>query len=352
MAGMFRHTRCIHTDMQIDTTTRERAIYRVTLAGSTCNLLLTLFKFLAGIFGHSAAMLADAVHSLSDLITDAVVLIFVRIAGKPQDRKHEFGHGKYETLGTVIIGLLLFLVGVGICWNGTVLVWQYCHGQTLYAPEPIALYAALASIVIKEALYWYTVSCGHRFRSPAVVANAWHHRSDAFSSAGTAAGIGGAILLGPQWAVLDPIAAIIVSGFIIKVSLELVSSGLNELLEHSLPEEEEKFIIDTILSYPGVSDPHHLRTRSISHYCAIEMHFRMDGNTTLYEAHHATSVIENKLRAHFGPTTIINSHVEPVKRTPNENIHEVPAESSRQGTQMPEQDYSHTSDGRKDNKVT
>ena len=209
---------------------REREIQRVTLLGSLGNLLLTLFKFFAGIVGNSAAMLADAVHSLSDFATDIVVVLFVRLAGRPSDKDHGFGHGKYETMATMIIGLLLLAVGLSVCWNGGHAVYAVCMGQKLPLPGNIALIAALASIAVKEALYQYTVHCGRRLDSPTVVANAWHHRSDALSSIGTAIGIGGALLLGPDWAVLDPIAAIIVSLLIMKVSLELILPCVGELL--------------------------------------------------------------------------------------------------------------------------
>ena len=296
-----------------DAARRERAIYRITLVGSVCNLLLTVFKFVAGIAGHSAAMLADAVHSLTDLVSDFIVLVMVHIAGLPQDCNHEYGHGKFESLATVAIGLLLLAAGLGIGWQGTVAVWQYAHGQALSTPEPVALWAALVSIAVKEALYWYTIAGGRRYRSHAVEANAWHHRSDALSSVGTALGVGGALLLGPAWAVLDPLAALVVCIFIVRAAIALMIPAFNELLDRSLPEAEEQFIRQTILAEPGVSDPHHLRTRSIGHYCAIEVHLRMEGSTTIDEAHRAVSRIEARLRLHFGPTTIINTHIEPVK---------------------------------------
>lgn len=293
---------------------RERQIYRVTLAGSVCNLLLTVFKFLAGILGGSAAMVADAVHSLSDLATDIVVLVFVHIAGKPVDKEHDFGHGKYETLATAIIGVALIAVGVGIFWNGARAVYDFVHGEALEAPGTIAFIAALLSIVSKEALYQYTARRGRQLNSQAMIANAWHHRSDALSSIGTAVGIGGAIFLGEKWRVLDPLAAVAVSFFIVKVGFQLLIPCIDELLEKSLPDDEEQFILDTIRAQPGVADPHHLRTRRIGNYCAIEVHFRMDGRTPLEEAHAATRAIEDRLREKFGPDTFINTHVEPFKQ--------------------------------------
>lgn len=292
---------------------RERGIFRVTLWGSLVNFMLLVFKFAAGILGNSAAMLADAVHSLSDFITDLIVILFVRLSGKPCDTNHDYGHGKYETLATALIGVMLLLVGVGIFWSGAEKIGQYLCGNPLEAPGSIALIAAALSVVAKEALYHWTVARGRALQSQAVVANAWHHRSDALSSIGTLVGIGGAILLGDRWRVLDPLAAVVVSFFIVKVAIQLFVPSMEELLEKSLPADEERFIVETILQQPGVSDPHNLRTRHIGNYSAIEVHFRMDGSTSLNEAHRATREIEDRLRQKFGNRTFITTHVEPLK---------------------------------------
>lgn len=292
---------------------REHTIYRVTLGGSVVNFLLLLFKFVAGILGGSAAMIADAVHSLSDFITDVVVILFVRISGKPCDQDHDFGHGKYETLATTFIGIMLGIVGIGILWSGMEKIISVCRGQMLEEPGMIALVAALLSIVAKEILFQWTARVGRQVNSPAVVANAWHHRSDALSSIGTAIGIGGAIVLGPQWRVLDPVAAVVVSVFIIRVALKLFRPSIEELLEKSLPAEDEQCIMHTILEEPGVSAPHNLRTRRIGNNRAIDVHVRMDGNTSLNIAHQATRNIEKRLRKHFGNQLFINIHVEPLQ---------------------------------------
>ena len=216
---------------------REKGIYHVTVVGSGVNFLLLLFKFFAGIVGHSAAMLADAVHSLSDFVTDIIVIVFVRISSKPEDEGHDYGHGKYETLATAIIGIVLLFVGFGIFWNGALSIYHFLHGGSLQEPGMLALIAALVSIVFKEALYRYTVFKGKKLNSQAVVANAWHHRSDALSSIGTAVGIGGAILLGNHWRVLDPIAAVVVSFFIMKAILQ--AYALIECLERDVLDERD-----------------------------------------------------------------------------------------------------------------
>ena len=290
---------------------RNKEIYKVTLVGGAVNVILLLFKFVAGIVGHSAAMVADAVHSLSDFVTDIIVLVFVHISGKPEDKDHEYGHGKYETLAMTIIGAALLLVAVGIVYSGLTKIFVWFQGGVLKAPGMLALWAALLSVVLKEAVYHYSMAEARKLNSQAVEANAWHHRSDALSSIGTAIGIGGAIFLGQRWAVLDPIASIIVGIFIIKVSVDLLRNGIGDLMEHSLPDDVEDEILRLAASVPGVVEPHELRTRRIGNHYAIELHILMDGNITLCEAHDKASEVEDILRAHYGPETHIAVHVEP-----------------------------------------
>ncbi len=294
---------------------KERAcgIYKVTVAGSIVNFLLVAFKFLAGIFGHSAAMVADAVHSLSDLITDAIVVVFVYISNRPEDKDYDYGHGKYETLAAALVGVILLLVGLGVLWDGAGRILLVARGGVLESPGLIALWAALFSIASKELVFRYTIYKGRRLGSQAVVANAWHHRSDALSSVGTAAGIGGAILLGKSWTVLDPVAAVIVSLFIIKMAFQSLVPCIGELLEKSLPEETEKEIEGIVLSVDGVSEPHHLRTRRIGNHYAIEIHVRMDGRIPLFQAHQTATDIERKLKGLYGEDTHVGIHVEPMK---------------------------------------
>lgn len=292
---------------------REKEIYKVTIVGSFVNFLLLIFKFVSGIVGHSAAMIADAVHSLSDFVTDILVLVFVKISSKPADKDHRYGHGKFETLATAIIGAVLMAVGIGIFYQGATSIYAVYNGQVLPSPGYIALIAAAVSIVSKEAVYWYTVIKGKKLNSQAVVANAWHHRSDAFSSMGTLLGIGGAILGGEKWAVLDPIAAVVVSIFIVKVAISILNGSLQELLEHALPKTVQEEIKQLILSVDGVSEPHHLRTRRVGSNYAIEVHIRMDGNLSLNEAHHITSLVEKKLKEKYGEGTNLSVHAEPLK---------------------------------------
>ena len=291
---------------------REKEIYKVTIVGALANVILLIFKFVAGIISNSAAMIADAVHSLSDFITDVVVIVFVKISSKPQDKSHDYGHGKFETLATLIIGLALLFIGLMILYNGASATYRCIWlGEELHRPGMIAFWAAIFSIILKEAVYQYTVYKGKNLNSQAVIANAWHHRSDAFSSIGTAVGIGGAIFLGDKWVVLDPIAAIVVSVFIINVSLKIIIKSINELLEKSLPDEIENEIIKVAESFDMVKDVHDLRTRRIGNNIAIEMHLLMDGNLSLQCTHNTTELIESELRKKYGEHTHIAIHVEP-----------------------------------------
>lgn len=293
--------------------TREQQLTKVTLLGSIGNLVLLSFKFVAGIVAGSAAMVADAVHSLSDFLTDLIVLVFVRIGAKPQDADHDYGHGKYETLATLLVALALVGAAIGIIVTGSLKIARWLQGETLEMPGMLALWAALLSIAVKEILFRYTLARGKALDSPAVVANAWHHRSDALSSIGAAIGIGGAILLGERWAVLDPLASIVVGAMLVKVAWDLLKVSTGELTDCSLPEETEREIEDIIHSFPEVSEPHNLRTRRIGNRIAIEAHVRLDGNMSLEDAHEIVSAIEHKLKDRFGKATLVTIHMEPRK---------------------------------------
>ena len=298
---------------------REKEVYKVTLLGSLVNLVLMVFKFLAGIFGHSAAMIADAVHSVSDFATDIVVLAFVRVSHRPKDKSHDYGHGKFETLATTLIGVALFAVAVGIFVDGAKKIVFWAQGGTLTQPGVLALIAALVSIVLKEAIFQYTKRKADQLDSQAMRANAWHHRSDALSSIGTAVGIGGAILLGERWAVLDPIASIVVGALIVKVAFDLLKNGMGELMEQSLPDEVEEEILTIVKNVPGVFEPHDLCTRRIGNHYAIEMHILMDNDIALKEAHDRASEMERLLKERYGEETHISIHVEPRENLPVKN---------------------------------
>ena len=288
-------------------------ICRITWLGAFVNLLLVAVKFAAGIAGLSAAMVADAIHSLSDLATDAIVIIFVKLSNKPADSDHDYGHGKYETFATLIIGTLLAIVGIGMMWGGGEKILDILSGTMIPTPGWTAFAAGIASIVAKETIFQYTMHVARRTHSNTLAANAWHHRSDALSSVGTCAGIGGAIILGNDWVILDPLAAVVVSVIVTVSAVKIMRTAVNELLEKSLPENIERDIIDIVDEDPLLQHVHHLRTRAIGSIYTIDMHVRMPGDMTLSEAHRHTILLEQRLRQAYGKGTIINIHIEPLK---------------------------------------
>lgn len=292
---------------------REKEIFRVTLAGTVVNVLLTVFKFVAGVLGASAAMIADAVHSLSDLLTDFVVLLFVKLSSRPADSDHPYGHGKYETLATAMVAIALLAAGGVLLSEGVQKIVAAIHGEQLVMPGKIALWAALVSIAAKEGVYWITIAVAKRVDSSALRANAWHHRTDALSSVATALGIGCALLFGGKWTILDPIAAVLVSVFILVAAAKLLYEAVQDLLEKSLPKEVEQEIREIVEADHDMSELHNLRTRRVGAVYSIEMHLRMRGSTSLYEAHRHSMLLEQRLRERFGQDTLISVHLEPYK---------------------------------------
>lgn len=291
--------------------TRRRAVYRVTVIGMLVNLVLVAGKFAAGVIGNSSAMVADAVHSISDFVTDVIVIVFVGISTRPHDASHRYGHGKFETLATVVIGVALFVVAVGILVGAIESIVTYARGGVLPRPGLIALLAAAVSIGAKELLFRLTRRVGVREASPAAIANAWHHRSDALSSVGALVGIAGASLLGEQWRILDPIAAVAVSALVGKAAVEMIGPGMNELLEGSLPAETEREIVEIVRAVGGVDDPHSLRTRRVGAAIAVDIHVRMHRELSVETSHGITEEVEQRLRSRFGPETMVTVHVEP-----------------------------------------
>lgn len=296
---------------QITDMAREKKAARVTWVGFFTNLLLSTAKIIAGVVGRSSAMIADGIHSLSDFITDFIVIIFIKISSKHEDNDHPYGHGKFETFATMLISFALFIVAIGIFYSGSVKIYEVLNGRVIERPTYLALIMAAVSIVVKEILYWYTIIVGRKIESPAVIANGWHHRSDAFSSIGTLIGISGAMFLGERWRILDPITSVIVGIFIIGVAYKLARPSIQELLEMSLPEEIERNIEQKIQATPGVITFHHLRTRKNGNTFIIDMHIKVDPHSSIVEAHDIATHVENNLKTAFGKRTQINVHIEP-----------------------------------------
>lgn len=293
--------------------TREQKIKHITVIGAVLNVLLSVIKIFVGVIGHSAAMLADGVHSLSDLISDIVVLVFSHISSKNKDRGHAFGHGKYETLATLLVSLILVVVGGKLMSGGIRLIIDVMNGGEIPMPGKIALLAAVVSIVAKELLYQATAKVGREVNSPVVIANAWHHRSDALSSVGALIGIGGAVILGNRWTVLDPIVSCLISLVIIVIAVKMAIPSLAELLEASLPEEIETEIIKTALTVDGVDDIHELKTRRNGISFIIDAHIVVDPNISIVKAHDIATNVEKALIEKYSSETQINIHVEPGK---------------------------------------
>ena len=290
---------------------RAQEIRRITVVGAIVNILLTILKIIAGISGRSAAMIADGIHSLSDLLSDIVVLVFTHISSKGKDKKHSFGHGKFETLATLIVSVLLVAAGTRLMADGIRSIIEVTNGKIIPAPGSIALWAAIISIISKEILYHATIRTAKRANSPVVIANAWHHRSDALSSVGALAGIGGAMILGDKWTILDPIASCCISIAIIVVAIKMALPSLAELLETSLPEEIEKDIISIANSVQGVDDIHELQTRRNGISYIIDAHIVVNPHISITEAHYIATDVENAIREKYGNETQINIHIEP-----------------------------------------
>ena len=290
---------------------REKQIMRVTVIGSAVNLILTAAKIAAGIIGKSAAMISDGVHSLSDLVSDFVVLAFVKVSSKGRDKDHDFGHGKFETFATMIVGVLLIAVGGKLLADGVDGIVGFFRGEEISTPGTIALWMAFISIISKELLARYTEAEGRRMDCAVVVANAWHHRSDALSSIGALIGIGGSILLGPRWAFLDPLASCVISIMLIVAAVKIALPAVRELLDVSLPDEAENEIRDIAQAVPGVINLHELKTIKEGPYVIIEAHLTVDPTISIVKAHDIATAVEDALRAKFGPETQISIHVEP-----------------------------------------
>lgn len=288
----------------------------VTWVGFVMNALLGTMKVLAGIFGHSSAMVADGVHSFSDFVTDVIVLVFVGIGRKKADREYQYGHGKFETFATMLLALVLGIVGVMFLIEGAEKTWRAMHGHELPAPGWIALATAVVSIVSKEWLYHYTRRAGERIHSAVVVANAWHHRSDAFSSLATLAGIGGAMFFGEHWRVLDPLAAMVVSVFIIIVSVKIGMPAVKELLEVSLPADVVKGMYHIIGRTPGVKAFHHFASRRNGNCMIADFHIKVDPKIPVVDAHKIATDVETRLKESYGHDMLVTIHIEPYAGQP------------------------------------
>ena len=290
---------------------RKRKIYRVTFVGFVVNLVLSVLKLAAGIVGRSGAMVADAVHSFSDLATDVVVIAFARISAKPRDDGHDYGHGKYETLATIIISLALGIVGAGILAGSIRDIRIVVDGGLLPRPGLVALVAAGVSIVVKEILYRYTVREGRAVDSPSVVANAWHHRSDALSSLGTLVGIACAYFLGQKWRIADPIAALVVAVFIFKVAYGIFHESIDRLVDRACDPDTVAAMRETMQRTPGVVRVDDIKTRLFGSRTYVDAEIAVDGALPLRDAHVIAEAVHHELERDYPDVKHCTVHVNP-----------------------------------------
>ena len=283
------------------------------LLSSSVNIILPPLKLVTGIVGHSSALIADAINSIGDIASNVVVYLFLRISAMPRDKVHTYGHGKFETVATLFIGVMMIIAGVMIVINsGSVIETYFSKGNLPVRPSWIALIVAAFTLIIKGIAYLYTRKEGLATKSEALMAQAQDHRNDVFSALAVAVGVTISRLAGGIWALAEPIAAIIVAGFIIYFGVNICIPALAKLTEAALPDETIEEIKEIVLQVKGVSDPHNIRTRMVgSSNFAIDMDIRVDGNMPLFEAHELTMACEHLIRQKYGEETHINIHVEP-----------------------------------------
>lgn len=297
-----------------DQTVRNREEKRCTLVGMTSDVCLSAIKIVAGAIGHSSAILADGIHSISDTMTDALVYAMVRLSGKGADERYRYGRGKFETLAAFLISIILVVVALGLMTEGVKDVWDAYNGETLERPHNVALIVGIIAVIVKESLYHYTRLKGRKTGSSALKAYAWHHRADALSTVATLLGVAGAMFMGERWRVLDPIAAVAVSVLILVLAYRLGRPAVEELLEVSLPDEEKKKISDIVTNTPGVEAFHNLRTRRNGNLRVVDIHIKVDGELSVARSHDITRDIERQLSEALGEV-MTNIHVEPYHGT-------------------------------------
>jgi cation diffusion facilitator family transporter len=285
---------------------READVRRVTWIGLLINIGLSGLKFAAGYFGRSHALTADAIHSLTDTATDIAVIAGSHYWSRPPDECHPYGHRRLETLVTAFIGLILAAAGIGIGWESI----STLHQMQASPPGWIALYAAMASIVTKEILYRWTAAAGKDIKSPALAANAWHHRTDAISSLPVLIAVGGALIF-PSWSFLDNVGAAIVSVFILHAAMKITWPAVSELIDAGAPEEIQKKIAEIACNTGGVREVHAVRSRYISSSIQIDMHIVVDGNMSVREGHTIADNVENSIISSIPAVLEVVVHVDP-----------------------------------------
>lgn len=290
------------------------SLRHVTMVGFWINAALVILKLFFGYWGHSDALVADGYHSVSDFLTDFLVLFFIGIAYKKADNRHPYGHGKFETIGSVGISIILIIVAIFIGYEGFKTIIDSFEGVKIPRPDVWTIVVAAISILAKEFCYRYTIAYGRKYNSSSIIANAWHHRTDALSSIATLVGVSISFFLGEAWRILDPIASVIIAGFILWSAIKIAMPSIDELLENSVPEEEVQNIRNIISEVKGVENVHNLRCRYNGHSMIIDVNIHVDPDITVKEGHEIATAVEENLKGNFGNDLIIYIHVEPEEK--------------------------------------
>lgn len=285
----------------------EKTAMRISLVSIVSNVILSLLKVLAGVVAHSGAMISDAIHSASDVFSTIVVVIGVKISGKESDKEHPYGHERMECVAAIILATILVITGLGIGWSAVTKI-AGGHYDRLEVPGMLALAAAILSIVVKEAMFWYTRAGAKRIDSGALMADAWHHRSDSLSSVGALIGIGGARLGFP---ILDPVASVVICFFIEKAALDIFMDAVNKMVDKACDEETEAKMQECVMAQEGVLGVDLLRTRTFGNKVYVDIEISADGDKTLREAHTIAENVHDSVEIEFPKVKHIMVHVNP-----------------------------------------
>ena len=289
----------------------EKIAMRVSRNSIYGNLLISIAKFLAGVIGHSSAMISDAIHSASDVFSTIVVMIGVKIGGKESDKNHQYGHERLESVASLILALTLAVTGCGIGYGGLKTIIAGSEGASIQVPTALPLAAAILSIVAKEGMYWYTMRAAVQINSGALKADAWHHRSDALSSVGSLVGIGGAMLGYP---ILDPIASVIICVFILKAAFDIFRDAIGKMTDEACDDRMVEAVKALVVRQQGVLALDDIKTRMFGNKAYVDIEIAVDGNLLLKEAHNIAEKVHDEVEHNFPEVKQCMVHVNPYEK--------------------------------------
>lgn len=289
----------------------EKIAMRVSRNSIYGNLLISIAKFLAGVIGHSSAMISDAIHSASDVFSTIVVMIGVKIGGKESDKNHQYGHERLESVASLILALTLAVTGCGIGYGGLKTIIAGSEGASIQVPTALPLAAAILSIVAKEGMYWYTMRAAVQINSGALKADAWHHRSDALSSVGSLVGIGGAMLGYP---ILDPIASVVICVFILKAAFDIFRDAIGKMTDEACDDRMVEAVKALVVRQQGVLALDDIKTRMFGNKAYVDIEIAVDGNLLLKEAHNIAEKVHDEVEKNFPEVKHCMVHVNPYEK--------------------------------------